>query len=75
MSKENVTVYVPKTLNAAKKLFYKFRKLNLENLDEKKFFFLFEKGKGDVGFCVRNNTWQVCDPTRCDLFNITVIEM
>lgn len=74
MSKENITVYVPKTLKAAKELFEKFKQEKIENLDENKFFFLFERGNGDVGFCIRCNTWQVCDP-KCDLFNITVIEM
>lgn len=48
--------------------------MKLENLDEEKFFFLFEKGEGKVGFCVTNNTWQVCDP-ECDLFNITLVEI
>ena len=72
--KENITVYQPKTLEKAKELFEKFKQMGLENLDEEQFFFLFEKGKGEVGFCVRFNVWQVCDP-KCDLFNITLVDM
>ena len=74
MSKENIAVYVPKTLEKAKELFEKFKQMRLDNLDEEKFFFLFGKGNGEVGFYVRDNVWQVCDP-KCELFNITVIEM
>lgn len=72
--KESITVYQPKTLEKARELFEKFKQMGLENLDEEEFFFLFEKGKGDVGFCVRYNVWQVCDP-KCDLFNIALVEM
>ena len=72
--KESITLYVPKTLEEAKKLFEKFKQMELKNLDEEKFFFLFEKGNGEVGFCIRHNVWQVCDP-KCDLFNITIVEI
>lgn len=72
--KENITVYQPKTLEKAKELFEKFKQMGLEDLDEENFFFLFEKGNGEIGFCVRHNEWQVCDP-KCDLFNITVVEI
>ena len=72
--KESITLYVPKTLEKAKELFEKFKQMKLENLDEEKFFFLFEKGNGEVGFCVRYNTWQVCDPN-CNLFNISLAEI
>ena len=72
--KESIKIYQPKTMEQAKKLFAKFKQMNLENLDDEEFFFLFEKGNGDVGFCVRHNTWQVCDP-KCDLFNITIVEI
>lgn len=74
MSKEKVTLYVPKTLEKAKELFKKFENMGIERLDEAKFFFLFEKGEGNVGFCIRDNTWQVCPPD-CDLFDITLVEM
>lgn len=47
--KENITVYQPKKLEKAKELFEKFKQMELENLDEEKFFFLFEKGNGEVG--------------------------
>lgn len=73
-NKELIKMYVPKTLKSAKELFEKFKEMNIENLDEEKFFFLFEKGNGEVGFCIRHNTWQVCDP-QCDLFNIVVVKM
>lgn len=69
--KESITLYVPKTLEKAKELFEKFKQMKLENLDEEKFFFLFEKGNSKVGFCVRHSTWQVCDPN-CNLFNISL---
>ena len=72
--KENIILYVPKTLEEAKKLFEKFKRLELENLDEENFFFLFEKGNGEVGFGIRHNTWQVCDPG-CNLFNIVIVEI
>ena len=72
--KESITLYIPKTLEKAKELFEKFKQMKLENLDEEKFFFLFEKGNGEVGFCVRYNTWQVCDPN-CNLFNISLVEV
>lgn len=74
ISKENITVYVPKTLEKAKELFEKFKQMRLDNLDEEKFFFLFGKRNGEVGFYVRNNVWQICYP-KYELFNITVIEM
>ena len=72
--KENITVYVPKTLDQAKLLFDKFKRMNLNSLDEEKFFFLYDKGNGEIGFCIRNGTWQVCDPN-CDLFNVTLAEI
>lgn len=72
--KEKITVYVPKTLKEAQDLITKFKIMNIENLDEKKFFFLFKKGGGKVGFCIRHNTWQVCDP-HCDLFTVTLAEI
>lgn len=74
MSREKVTLYVPKTLEKAKELFEEFKNMGIENLDEAKFFFLFEKGEGNAGFCIRDNTWQVCPPD-CDLFDITLVEM
>ena len=75
MSKENITVYQPKTLETAKMLFEKFKQMNLEHIDEEKFFFYFEKGEGSLGFCIRNNTWQCCETTSNHLFNVTLIEM
>ena len=47
---ESITLYVPKTLGKAKELFEKFKQMKLENLDEEKFFFLFEKGMARLDF-------------------------
>lgn len=66
---ETVVTYVPKTLEDATKLFKKFEQMNLKNLDKEKFFRLFEEGNGEVGFCVNNDTWQVCDPNLTSLFD------
>ena len=72
MSKESITLYQPKTLDSAKELFQKFKQMGIKNLDKEKFLLLFEKGEGQVGFCIRNNTWQVC-PLNCELFDITLV--
>lgn len=72
--KERVTVYVPKTFQGAYELFNKFKRMNLDFLDEDRFLKLYHEGKGEIGFCVRYNTWQVIDP-KCDLFDITLVNM
>ena len=72
--KEDLTLYQPKTLEQATALFEKFKQMNLKDLDEDWFFELFRKGKGDIGFCIRNNSWAICDP-ECKLFNITIEEI
>ena len=72
--KESIELYIPKTLEEAKKLFKKFSQLNLKNLDKEKFFLSFERGSGEIGFCIRNNEWQVCDP-ECDSFNISEVKI
>ena len=48
--KESITLYVPKTLEEANELFEKFKQMKLENLDEEKFFFLFEKEMAKLDF-------------------------
>ena len=75
MSREMVKVYQPENLEKAKKLFEKFKQMNLENLDEGLFFFLFEKGNGDVGFCVKDNRWQVIEPQSNGFFDVELVEI
>jgi len=72
---EKVTIYRCKSLEGAKKLFHMFEAMLLDNLDKEKFFDLYNKGKDDVGFCVRFNTWQV-SPLDCgNLFDAEVVEI
>ncbi len=75
MEKEKITLYRCNSLKAAKNLFNKFTEMKLENLDKEKFFDLYDKGKSDIGFCVRNNTWQVAPLDGDSLFDTIVISM
>lgn len=74
-NKEKITVYQPKTNYEASMLFEIFKNMNLENLDKEEFFFLFERGHGEIGFCVRYNCWQVCDIKSSELFDITLCDI
>lgn len=73
-TKEKLNLYIPKTLEQAKTVFAKFKELQLDDLDETQFFDFFEKGRGEIGFGVRNNTWCICDP-HCSVFDITIIDI
>lgn len=66
---ETVVTYVPKTLEDATKLFKKFERMNLKNLNKEEFFRLFEEGNGEVGFCIDNGALQVCEPHLTCLFD------
>lgn len=72
---EKVTVYRCMSLEGAKKLFDMLKRMRLDNLDNKKFFDLYNKGKKDIGFCVRFNTWQVLPLDGGNLFNTKIIEV
>lgn len=73
--KEKITIYKCKNLDGAKKLFDMFKRMSLDNLDKKKFFGLYNKGKDDIGFCVRFNTWQVAPLDDANLFDAKIIEI
>ena len=75
MKKEKIVVYRCNSLKAAQDLFDKFSKMDLENLDKERFFDLYNKGKSDIGFCVRFNTWQVTPLDGGNLFDATIIDI
>lgn len=73
--REKIKVYVCKSLDGAKRLFELFKSMNLDNLDEKEFFHLYECGKDDIGFMVRFNTWQVGTKQSDKLFEVVNTEI
>jgi hypothetical protein len=74
-NKEKITVYRCMSLEGAKKLFDMFRRMLLDDLDKEKFFDLYNKGKDDIGFCVRFNTWQVSPLDGGNLFETKIVEI
>lgn len=73
--KEKVTIYRCKSFEGAKKLFNIFERMLLDNLDKEKFFDLYNKGKDNIGFCVRFNTWQVSPLDGGSLFDTKIVEI
>lgn len=59
IEKEKIKVYVCKSSSGARKLFELFKSMNLDNLDEDKFFYVCKCGNNDISFTVRFNTWQI----------------
>jgi len=71
--KIDIIVYHPKTLEGAQRLIEIFKECKLDNIDEEKFYHLYEKGEGDIGFFIKDGNWKVCgiDETMDNWFNIT----
>lgn len=71
----HLNVYQPKTYVQAMELLEKFKQMGVNPLDEEKFYYLFSRGNGEIGFCKWGNTWQVCQTESDEFFEVNLVEL